>query len=188
MTHFPIALICQGVVIPASLGPGLLRTAWEEVPALHVLWLMWAKPVLTPLLSWHLSAILSNVCAWIHGLEMQGEVEERLEAEDFVRILSAELTLPSSFLVTIQSSLLSSSLVSSPPSSSTLLESLLSARGSAGCFMYWNSCSPHIKLMGQGLLWPQIYRSGNWSLEWLNNLLNFTKLGSSRGKVSTQII
>lgn len=46
---------------------------------------------------------------------MQREIEEDLEVEDFVRVLSVKLSVPSSFLVTV-SSLSASSAVSSPVS------------------------------------------------------------------------
>lgn len=108
------------------------------------------------------SAILLTICAWIHGLEMQREVEE-WEVEDFVRVLCFELTFPSSFLVTV-------SRHHYPHHQHhhhynlAVIKSLLAASYSAGCFIYLSSFNPHIKLVRQVLLLPQIYGCGNWSL------------------------
>lgn len=81
---------------------------------------MWAKLIFNMSSSFtsihYLSAILSNVCARIHGVEMQREVEEELEVEDFVTALSVELSLPYSSLVTKSLSSLSPSSTPSPPS------------------------------------------------------------------------
>lgn len=59
---------------------------------------------------------LSNVRVQIYGLEMQKEIEEDLQVEDFVRVLSVELSIPSSFLVTVSSLPVSASSAPSPVS------------------------------------------------------------------------